>query len=302
MKYICGISGKDSLATAIVSKVMYPNEDILYFFSDTGAELPPVYEWLNKVEKKLGIEIQRIEADLESIIRESGVLPSHKMRYCTAAAKIKPIEDFYAEVAKGGSVKMLVGIRADEQRKGYVQKRKDIDIRPEYPLQKMKLGIEQVYNICEAKGLLPPSFRWHLVEKEVREKFKDNDFINSLPRWYVNQVFAGRSRPNCYFCFYQRLYELAYLLEEWPEYFEKAANIEQDVAEGDERETAFFWKQGKSMDFIREQAPIYRAKRAKEILANLQKLKADRMQMKLFAGDDMDMMTVSTSCGIFCGK
>lgn len=295
--HVCPISGKDSLATALLLRAR-GKENVHYVFCDTGAELPPVYDWLERVEKALGRKIHRIGLNLENHIRKAGVLPSHRMRFCTADAKIKPLEAIF----EGVPTIMYIGLRADEEaRKGYVPKNKKADIRAEYPLRELNIDLKGVYTIVDNADLRPPSFRWHSVESEVRKQFNDDRFIDNLPEWFISSLFAGRSRPNCYFCFYQRLYELAYMLEEWPEYFRKAAKIEEDVASADEREKPFFWKQGKPMPKISANAEKYKARRISDIVNQLRKMKADARQLKLFV-DEGGIEINTTSCGLLCGK
>ena len=49
---VLGMSGgKDSSALAIFMKEKEPELDIEYFFTDTGTELPEVYEFLDKKSK-----------------------------------------------------------------------------------------------------------------------------------------------------------------------------------------------------------------------------------------------------------
>ena len=51
VKHVLGISGgKDSSALAVYMAHNYPHLDIEYFFTDTGEELPEVYEYLNSLE------------------------------------------------------------------------------------------------------------------------------------------------------------------------------------------------------------------------------------------------------------
>lgn len=97
MRNIIPISGKDSLTTALVvmnDTHTLHKSDLEYIYNDTGAELPETYEWLSKVESKLGIKINRIGKDLTTIIENTGMLPSAKARYCTRQAKIEPMDDF----------------------------------------------------------------------------------------------------------------------------------------------------------------------------------------------------------------
>src|SRR6478672_8471604 len=93
MRHIIPISGKDSLATAIVQIKRQPELDYEFVFNPTGAELPIVFEWLSKVEGYLGKEIVRIGRDLYEIIEDNNFfLPSRLARYCTRQSKIEPFE------------------------------------------------------------------------------------------------------------------------------------------------------------------------------------------------------------------
>jgi 3'-phosphoadenosine 5'-phosphosulfate sulfotransferase (PAPS reductase)/FAD synthetase len=64
-----------------------------YFFCDTHKELQETYDYLDRIEARLGIKINRLSADrgfdhwLEVY---GGVLPSPQMRWCTKQMKIKP--------------------------------------------------------------------------------------------------------------------------------------------------------------------------------------------------------------------
>ncbi|WP_181959955.1 phosphoadenosine phosphosulfate reductase domain-containing protein, partial [Klebsiella pneumoniae] len=50
-RHVLGISGgKDSAALAIYMRQHHPELNIEYFFTDTGKELPEVYEFLGKLE------------------------------------------------------------------------------------------------------------------------------------------------------------------------------------------------------------------------------------------------------------
>ena len=54
-RHVLGISGgKDSAALAVFMRDRHPELDIDYFFTDTGEELPEVYEFLGRLEGYLG--------------------------------------------------------------------------------------------------------------------------------------------------------------------------------------------------------------------------------------------------------
>jgi 3'-phosphoadenosine 5'-phosphosulfate sulfotransferase (PAPS reductase)/FAD synthetase len=64
-RHVLGLSGgKDSAALAVYIKDRYPelHDRMEYFFSDTGAELQEVYDFLEKLEAYLGKEIVRLSS------------------------------------------------------------------------------------------------------------------------------------------------------------------------------------------------------------------------------------------------
>ena len=64
-RHVLGISGgKDSAALAIYIKERYPDihNKIEYFFTDTGAELKEIYDFLDRLEAYLGKEIARLSS------------------------------------------------------------------------------------------------------------------------------------------------------------------------------------------------------------------------------------------------
>ena len=93
MRHIVPISGKDSLATAMLVKDIVPNVE--YFYNDVGADIPDVEAWLKMVEDKaLFAPIVRVGESLVDIILDQGILPSFRARFCTRMAKIYPMEDY----------------------------------------------------------------------------------------------------------------------------------------------------------------------------------------------------------------
>lgn len=290
MRHIIPISGKDSLATAIVQKELMPNCEYEYVFNPTGAELPEVFEWLDKVENYLEKKIVRVGEDLDAIIiGYNYFLPSSLARYCTRQSKIEP---FVKWIGKDDAT-VYYGIRADEQRDGF-NNTTSPNITPAYPLQDAGIGMKQVYQIINSKGLKPPTFFWNTVYEAVC-KIINNDAKNIIPEWLFDILFAWRSRANCYFCFNQRLYELVGLLEYHPDLFDKAESYEHMGGGKD-----YYWKKDYPMSKIKERATIIKKKRIYAIV----KIIAPKLQIPLFEEEPeeyVDVLSVK-SCGLFCGK
>ena len=188
-----------------------------YYFSDTGKELPEVYSFLDKLEAYLGVEIKRLSAerDFDHYMKMQGhLLPSPQRRWCTRMLKIKPFEDFIG----GDCAVSYIGIRADENRKGYISTKQNIEAR--YPFIEDGLVRDDVFRILRESVGVPEYYNW-------------------------------RSRSGCYFCFFQRRDEWVGLLRNHPELFKEAQKYEKLDPQAGARYT---WSQGSTLAEIAERA------------------------------------------------
>ena len=97
---VLGMSGgKDSSALAIFMKEKEPDLDIEYFFTDTGKELPEVYEFLDKIQATYGIKVNYLVPDTGKSNDSpfdyyhkihNYFLPSFRARWCTVNLKLRP--------------------------------------------------------------------------------------------------------------------------------------------------------------------------------------------------------------------
>ena len=83
LRHVLGISGgKDSAALAIYIKDKYPDlsNKMEYFFTDTGAELKEIYDFLDRLEAHLDKEIIRLSSGkpFDHWLKVHGYLPSPK--------------------------------------------------------------------------------------------------------------------------------------------------------------------------------------------------------------------------------
>ena len=294
-RHIIPISGKDSLATAIIQTAREPDLNYEYIYNDTKMELPETYEWMDKVERVMGIEIIRAGKSLKTIIEEQKILPSPMTRYCTKYAKIFPMRDYIGK----DEATLYIGIRADEDRPG-AQETKNLHVK--YPLKEMGVNLAVVYRLVEGKDLMPPAFFWQLVYDMVVAQLGDQAWIiKEIPKWIFDRTFAWRSRPNCYMCFYQRIYEWCGLLLHHPELFADAEDIEARSGYSENTKShAFLWLgKDKPLSYIRDNAERIIQARVDKICKILRK----RLQMELFNDGLCDELEAAqTSCGLYCGK
>jgi 3'-phosphoadenosine 5'-phosphosulfate sulfotransferase (PAPS reductase)/FAD synthetase len=195
-RHVLGISGgKDSAALAIYIRDHYPDvhERVEYFFSDTGAELKEVYSFLDKLEAYLGKEITRLSSGKDFdhwLTVHNEYLPSPQQRWCTRVMKIQPFEEFVGD----DPVISYVGIRADENREGYVSQKETI--KAVFPFIEDGLVRDDIFQMLEDTVGIPEYYQW-------------------------------RSRSGCYFCFFQRQDEWLGLKRNHPELYEKAKGFEK---------------------------------------------------------------------------
>ena len=209
VRHILGLSGgKDSTALAILLHKEFPQME--YFFCDTHKELPETYEYLDRIEARLGIKIQRLSEERgfdHWLDVYGGFLPSPNSRWCTKQMKIIPLEKFIGD----DEAVSYVGIRADENRDGYVSTKPNIT--PVFPFKEQGLVKADILKLLEDSGIgLPDYYRW-------------------------------RSRSGCFFCFFQRKYEWVMLAQEHPDMFAEAVRYEQQHSDG----RTYTWTQGETL-------------------------------------------------------
>ena len=128
MKHVLGLSGgRDSAALAVYMRQHHPELEIAYYFTDTGKELPEVYEYLGRLEGFLGQPILRLNPDRDFdfwLKQYNDFLPSPQTRWCTRQLKLRPFEHWLRPMlAEGTTIYSYVAIRSDEEyRAGYSSK------------------------------------------------------------------------------------------------------------------------------------------------------------------------------------
>lgn len=194
IRHILSLSGgKDSAALAVYLRDRVPQME--YIFHDTDKELPDTYAYLERLEGFLGRKIVKTTfgTTFDSLLRmKGGMLPSNHRRWCTELMKLKPFEDYIGD----GLCINYVGIRADEDRIGYVSTKPNI--RAVFPFREDGIDYAGVQRILTDSGLgMPPYTEW------------------------------GRTRSGCFFCFYQQKIEWVRLKQRYPDLFDKAKEYER---------------------------------------------------------------------------
>lgn len=197
---ICASAGCEQAAREIEESRQSPQLE--YFFTDTGKELPEVYEYLGVLEKHLGQSILRLSIFPESDDANTspfdhllwadhgGLLPSRRQRWCTYKMKIKPMNAF---VGSDTAIN-YVGIRADESARSKLSSLSNVTAV--YPFIEDGLVRSDIITLLEETTGIPLYYTW-------------------------------RSRSGCFFCFFQRKSEWLGLRKHHPELFKKALQYEE---------------------------------------------------------------------------
>src|SRR5580704_1808494 len=156
-RHVLGISGgKDSAALAVYMRQHFPSLSIDYFFTDTGKELPEVYEFLGRLEGFLGKPILRLNPDRDFdfwLKQYNRFLPSPQTRWCTRQLKLRPFERWMRPFLDAGAkVYSYVAIRADEDyREGYSSKHDRLVVR--LPFKEANIDKLGVLELLDGAGL-----------------------------------------------------------------------------------------------------------------------------------------------------
>lgn len=241
-RHVLGLSGgRDSAALAVYVRQTMPEIDVEYFFTDTGKELPEVYEFLGRLEGFLGKPILRLNPrrDFDFWLREyDNFLPSPQTRWCTRQLKLAPFEQWVRPMLDAGDkVYSYVAIRADEDyREGYTSKHPNLKVS--IPFRVAGIDKAGVMEILESSGV-------------------------GLPRYY-----DWRSRSGCTFCFFQQKIEWVRLRERHPEAYEDAKAYEKTAIESG---TPFTWTKGEPLSDLEKPERVaqvkqeYEARRRREL-------------------------------------
>jgi len=231
-RHILSLSGgKDSAALAVYMRDRVPNME--YIFHDSGKELDETHDYLNRLEAHLGKPIHRTTPPYSFdhwFTVYGDILPSNGRRWCTKQLKLKPFEDWVGD----DECFNYIGIRADEDRIGYISHKPNIT--PVFPFRDDGLVYGDIVRLLEEAGLGMPTYT----------------------DW-------GRTRSGCYFCFYQQKIEWVRLKETHPHLYEQAKAYERpNKINGN----VFYWASDESLEGIEH------PERMKEIEANWQKTQA----------------------------
>lgn len=180
---------------ALALRERNPEIQFRFYCTPTGWELPEMFDWWDKLGKRLGSRIIPImHTSLGQCIREQGMIPNFRARFCTRIIKIEPARKVLAALRNSGEVLHYVGLRADEEtRAGGVYD--DLGIENVHPLKQWGWGLVEVWECLQRHGL-----------------------ADLIPE-----------RTDCDVCYHQRIGEWWRLWKHYPERWERGENLEEEM-------------------------------------------------------------------------
>lgn len=192
--HVVGLSGgHDSSAMSVELQQREPRL-YNYVCTPTGDESPEMFAHWRNLGERLGSRIIPIMAGtLDSLIRQEGMIPNFRARFCTRRLKIEPFIKWLTEQLKEGPVVAYVGLRADEPSRigGVYGQLGDIETR--CPLREWGWGEDEVQAALRSYGIKCPD------------------------------------RTDCLKCYHQRIGEWWECWANHPEVFNDAVNLEAEM-------------------------------------------------------------------------
>ena len=271
--HVLGLSGgRDSAALAVYMRQIYPELDIDYFFTDTGKELPEVYEFLGRLEGFLGKSILRLNPDRDFdfwLKQYNNFLPSAQTRWCTRQLKLRPFENWLKpKLENGEKITSYVAIRGDEDyREGYTSKHENLTVK--LPFREAGIDKAGVIELLDAAGL-------------------------GLPKYY-----EWRSRSGCTFCFFQQKIEWVRLMERHPEAFEEARMYEKNAVD---HGSPFTWSQGESLEELAKPERVKAIREDYEVRVARLRAKMQANPLRTASSPDLDDLYGKSKVCLTCHK
>jgi len=203
--------GKDSTVAILEALKMYPKDEVILCFQDTGAEYDDIQDHVRAVANMLELPliILKPKRDWWEHVRQLGYFPMPSNRSCTRELKVHVVRSFIRQNREmlGDEVVVVSGIRADES--AY--------------RAKMPVWAEHETSL---KGDGQKVYRWFpcfdMKEREVFERIR----AEGLP---IHPCYEFASRLSCWCCIFAKKHEVRAYAEMKPDLYEKVCLLEDEI-------------------------------------------------------------------------
>lgn len=235
MKIIITFSGgKDSLAALLWVRNNI-SKKFTTVFCDTGWESPLTYKYIDKIDKKLDLNIVTLKSKKYSgmidLAEKRGRFPSSQRRFCTSELKSIPMIDYLLDEVNDDFI-VVQGIRGAESAsrsamnaqcnyfKYYINPYKtDKNGKPKFHTYRR----QEILKFCEkqATDVLRPVFDWSA--QQVIDYILDNG-LEPNPLYRI-----GMKRVGCFPCIMAGLSEIHQIATRFPERIIEIAEYEKKI-------------------------------------------------------------------------
>jgi 3'-phosphoadenosine 5'-phosphosulfate sulfotransferase (PAPS reductase)/FAD synthetase len=203
--------GKDS--TALILALREAEITARFVFADTGWESPGTYRYIEQLQTRLGITIDRVgvAGGMRARIRHRAGFPGRTGRFCTRELKIEPLRAYHDSIMEVWEVDdtiSVVGVRAAESDER-AKMEEWVDEGPRYSHDRWGGWVWR------------PLLRWTVEDVLLIHR------RHGVP---VNPLYQmGHDRVGCYPCIYATKGEIALIAKHAPERIDEIRELEREM-------------------------------------------------------------------------
>jgi 3'-phosphoadenosine 5'-phosphosulfate sulfotransferase (PAPS reductase)/FAD synthetase len=222
--------GKDSTVAILEALKVYPKDEIVLCFQDTGAEYLETEAHVKKIAEMVDLPILVLRRDKNfwDLVREQGHFPLANYRFCSSMLKYKMLRKWIQDNRKnlGTEVIVVSGLRAEESRERY------------------KMPVWSKHEVSLKEGFTAWNWRpcHQMTQKEIYERIK----AEGLP---LHPCYDFSTRLSCWCCIFAHPNEVRPYAEAHPELYEKACLIEDEIK--------CKWKPGFALNDLMKQGRLF---------------------------------------------
>lgn len=204
--YIVATSGgADSTSLCVLLSSLFPTQEFLFCFTDTGAEDPELYDSLQSLEQYLGREILHIKSErgtfYDLLDAQGNFLPSGNARWCTRLLKVLPFQNWLNSLHleyPDRNIYNFVGLRADEpSRSGFSSN--NGYLHSVFPFQELGMGRQEVFRLLHDTIGIPGFYKYRTRSGCAICPFMRRSELIGLYRWNPESfdTSAGYEKLSC---------------------------------------------------------------------------------------------------------